>query len=269
MPFQTQNSVRYFTFDTLNAQGVPHAVFTRQGGVSPAPWFSLNVGSTVGDESQRVIENRQRSFQAVDRDFNSLYDVWQVHGKEIVCATRPRPPDEPHLQADGLATDRKNVTLYMRFADCVPILLFDPRARAVGLAHAGWQGTVLHTAAWLVRKMQAEYGSKPAEMIAAIGPSIGPDHYEVGQQVIDRVQHAFPPESFGPAAAKLLQPIQHNSDGCKVKFDLWLANRLVLENAGVRQVETAGICTACHLDDWYSHRGEHGKTGRFGALIAL
>ncbi len=264
MPFQTINAVRFYTFDSLTACGISHAVFTRQGGVSPDPWHSLNVGGTVGDENQRVLENRRRSFHALGRELESMYDVWQVHGNEIVCASQPRPLSQDHLKADGLATNQRGVTLYMRFADCVPILVYDPRRQVVGLAHAGWQGTILQTAGWLVRKMQKTYGTIPADLVAAIGPSIGPDHYIVGQDVSDQVRH-----TFGPAAAKMLQQINGDSPGSKVKFDLWQANRCVLESAGVRQIETAEICTACNLDDWFSHRAESGRTGRFGALIAL
>ncbi len=264
MPFHANNSLRYYTFDCLDKHGIPHAVFTRQGGVSPEPWRSLNVGGTVGDDRGRVEENRRRSFAAIHCAYESLYDVWQVHGNEIVCSDRPRPPEQEHIRADGLLTDRKGVTLFMRFADCVPILVFDPQHRVIGLAHAGWQGTVLRTAASLVKKMQAVYDTKPAELVAAIGPSIGPDHYEIGQDVIDQVER-----SFSKDAEKLLQPNQGDSGVCKVKFDLWQANRLVLEKAGVKKIETAEICTACHVEDWYSHRAEAGRTGRFGILIAL
>jgi YfiH family protein len=147
----------------------------------------------------------------------------------------------------------------MRFADCVPILLHDPRRKVVGIAHAGWLGTVRLTAAAAVRAMAEHYGSRPEDIQAGIGPSIGPDHYEVGADVIAKVQ-----ESFGSDAAQLVQ-----QRGRKQHFDLWQANRLQLEQAGVRQIEVAGLCTACHLEDWFSHRAEKGKTGRFGALIAL
>jgi YfiH family protein len=147
----------------------------------------------------------------------------------------------------------------MRFADCVPILLHDPRRGVVGLAHAGWLGTVRCTAAAAVQAMTEHYGSRPADIQAAIGPSIGPDHYEVGPDVIARVE-----QSFGAQASELIR-----KHGQKKHFDLWQANRLQLEQAGVSQIEVAGICTACHLEDWYSHRAEKGRTGRFGALIAL
>jgi len=258
MPFDIKNGIRYFTFDVFPHR-VTHAVFTRQGGVSPEPWASLNVGGTVGDEATRVRENRYRSFTALGRRIDSLFDVWQVHSADAVCADAPRDPNKELIQADIILTDKPGVTLYMRFADCVPILFYDPQQGVVGLAHAGWLGTVRGTTSSAVRTMCENYGSKPENIRAAIGPSIGVDHYEVGHDVIAKVH-----ESFKADAEELLQ-----TRAGKTYFDLWKANAHQLQQAGVEKIEIAGLCTACHLDDWFSHRAEKGKTGRFGALIAL
>jgi YfiH family protein len=165
----------------------------------------------------------------------------------------------PHRRADILLTNRPEVTLMMRFGDCVPILLYDPDRRVVGIVHAGWPGTVKRASQVAVRTMQSVYGSNPINILAAIGPSIGAHHYEVGPEVIEKVR-----QTFGEDASYLL-PSQEGA----VQFDLWAANQLVLEESGVRQIEISGICTACHLEDWYSHRAEGGHTGRFGALIGL
>lgn len=280
MPFEQSGEIRFFTFASFPPDQVVQAVFTRRGGASPAPWAGLNVGGTVGDAPERVLENRQRAFRALERDPASVYDVWQVHGAQVVCATGPRPPEQPHLKADIILTDRPEVTLFMRFADCVPILLFDPRRAVVGLVHAGWQGTVRRAAAAGVAAMQASYGSRPGDILAGIGPSIGAHHYPVGPDVIGRVRDAF-----GERAAAFLNssnghgpptPIDaprpagaSSTGGYTLQFDLWAANQAVLEESGVGQIESAQICTACHLDDWFSHRDEAGRTGRFGALIAL
>lgn len=259
MPFQQPDSVRYYTFDLLDGNALNHAVFTRVGGVSPAPWASLNVGATVGDDLQRVNKNRLRSLQTLGRSPDSVHDVWQVHSADVVLADAPRPAEQKYKRADVILTDRPEVTLYMRFADCVPILLYDPQRHVVGLAHAGWLGTVRRAALAAIQAMQAEYGSNPADILAGIGPSIGPHHYEIGPEVAEQVVAVF-----GDEANNLL-PI-HNSS---VHFDLWSANRLLLESAGVRNIEISGICTACHPEDWFSHRRERGNTGRFGALINL
>jgi copper oxidase (laccase) domain-containing protein len=127
------------------------------------------------------------------------------------------------------------------------------------MVHSGWLGTVRGAARAVVEAMQARYGTDPADILAAIGPAIGPDHYEVGADVIAQVRDAF------GAQAEALLPAYGNS----VHFDLWKANQVLLSKAGVNQIEIAAICTACHTGDWFSHRGEKGKTGRFGALIAL
>jgi len=258
MSFEEAAGLRYFRFGIF-PPGVIHGVFTRRGGVSPAPWESLNVGGTVGDELQRVRENRRRSFAALSRPVGSMFDVWQVHSADVVVATAPRPAAADHRKADIILTDHPGVSLYMRFADCVPILLHDPGRGVVGLAHAGWLGTVRGAARAAVQAMKARFGTKPADMIAGIGPSIGPDHYEVGPDVLQQVK-----DTFGEDAARLI-----DQRGGHTYLDLWESNRTQLTQAGVNQIEMAGLCTACHTDDWYSHRAEKGRTGRFGALIAL
>ncbi len=259
MAFHQPDSLRYYTFDSLEAAGLTHAVFTRQGGVSPAPWHSLNVGGTVGDDPARVLENRRRAFAELGISPDSYYDVWQVHSATVVSTDCPRPGNATLLKADAILTGKPGVALFMRFADCVPIFLYDPTRSVIGLVHAGWMGTVQKIARAAVQTMQREHRSQPRDILAAIGPSIGPDHYIIGSDVIDKVRQAFQTD----ADTLLLE--RHGT----VRLDLWGANRLILEESGVRQIELSEICTACHLEDWYSHRGEQGKTGRFGALLCL
>lgn len=258
MPFHTNDGVRYLTFESFPRE-IVHAVFTRQGGLSPEPWRSLNFGGNVGDERERVVENRRRAFRALGRDPHSMFDVWQVHGADVVIAVSTGAASPPAFKADAILTDQPHLTLFMRFADCVPVLLCDPRKGVIGVAHAGWQGTVKQVAREAVKAMQAAYQSHPADILAAIGPSIGPDHYEIGADVIERVRATFKDD-----AEMLLQTHQG-----RTYLDLWSANRLTLEQAGVSRVEVTGLCTACHTHDWFSHRAEKGQTGRFGALIAL
>jgi len=261
MPFHQVNSIRYYLFDIFDAQALTHAIFTRQGGLSPKPWDSLNVGASamVLDDHDRVKNNRILAFNALGRQPESMYDVWQVHSADVVCADKPRSWDIPHVKADAILTNNPDVTLFMRFADCVPILLHDPVQRVVGVVHAGWQGTVRKTLSASIEMMIEHYHCQPEDIQAGIGPSIAAHHYQVGTDVIGSVQKVF-----GEFAERLL-PVQ---DGA-VQFDLWRANQLLLEQSGVRDIQISGICTACHLDDWFSHRAENGQTGRFGALIGL
>ena len=256
MPFQHHDNLRFFQFNTLQAK---HAIFTRHGGLSPEPWHSLNVGGTVGDDLTRVRANRNMSLKALGCVPESVFDVWQVHGADVVCATAPRPDTESVRQADIILTDKPELTLYMRFADCVPILFHDPRKGVIGVAHAGWVGTLRDVATAAINAMTKQYGSNPADVIAGIGPSIGPDHYEVGSDVILQVM-----QKFGDDSEQLLK-----SNNGKIHFDLWKTNRILLEKAGVEKIEVAEICTACNTNDWFSHRAEKGRTGRFGALISL
>jgi YfiH family protein len=258
MPFRSNGEIRYFQFEQLGP-GLTHAFFTRRGGVSPDPWAALNLGSTVGDELPRVRENRRIALGSLERDQFSVYDVWQVHGVEVAIAEYPRPLEAPHMKADVILTDKPGITLMMRFADCVPIMLHDPVRRVAGIAHAGWMGTVRGTVRFAVEAMHKKFGSRPEDIQAGIGPSIGPDHYEIGPEVVARVERTFHNDS-----SSLL-----SGNAGSVKFNLWAANRLLLENAGVRHIEIAELCTACHTEDWYSHRAEKGRTGRFGAIIAL
>ena len=259
MPFTYVGELRYYHFDLFHLPGLVHAVFTRQGGASPIPWKSLNLGGLSGDRKENIIENRRRIFEAVGLQVESIYDAWQVHGTNVICTDRPRPLEVAHVKADAILTDNPQVTLFMRFADCVPIFLYDPVRRVVGIVHAGWQGTIHQISRVAVERMAFEYETNPADILAAIGPSIGPDHYEIGPDVAEKVRVTFIEGSY-----QLLS----DRNG-KIYFDLWKANQSILEKAGVKQIQVAGLCTACHTEDWYSHRAEHGKTGRFGALIAL
>ena len=258
MPFFHNNGIRYYSFEIFS-ESVTQAVFTRQGGVSPQPWDSLNVGGSIGDDIQHVRENRIRSFKAMGRPVESVHDVWQVHSADVVYADQPRPIESDYTKADILLTDNPDVTLYMRFADCTPILLHDPVRKVAGIVHSGWMGTVRGAAHAAVRAMQERYHSNPADILAAVGPAIGPDHYEVGENVIQHVRDAF-----GNDAQSLLE--EH---GTSIHFNLWKANQTLLLRAGVEKIEIAGLCTACHTNDWFSHRAEKGKTGRFGAMISL
>ncbi len=251
-------SLVYYQFESLSQLNLIHGVFTRHGGVSPDPWHSLNLGGTVGDAPDNVAENRQRLFSALERPVNSVFDVWQVHSANVVVADGPRN-DRPHTKGDIILTDDPGVTLLMRFADCVPILLYDPRRRAIGIAHAGWLGTVRRAAEFAIQAMVQTFKSDPADILAGLGPSIGPDHYTVGAEVVEQIE-----ASFGRDASRHL--VRRNG---KTYLDLWSANRALLQGQGVVHIEVAQICTACHIKDWYSHRSEGGKTGRFGVAIAV
>jgi polyphenol oxidase len=251
--------LRYYQFASFDPAHVSHAVFTRHGGVSPEPYDSLNMSVSTGDARHNVEENRTRAFRALERRPESVADLWQVHSADVVVADEANGPRGCLGKADALITNRPDVTLFLRFADCVPIVLHDPRRQVVGLVHAGWRGTLLKAAAAAVDAMTETYGSAPSDILAGIGPSIGPCHYAVGPEVVLKTREAFP-----NAADDLLA----GRDGV-VHLDLWAANELTLRLAGVEHIESAAMCTACHSDEFFSHRGEQTRTGRFAALVGL
>lgn len=258
MIINQESSLEYWSFETLNQFAI-NGILTRKGGVSPAPWDSLNFGGNLGDPRENIIENRRRVFQEIGRPVESIFDSWQVHGTHMLIADTPRKLDEQHQKGDIVATNRPGITLFMRFADCTPIFLYDPANQAICIVHAGWKGTLSRAVKAAVEGMAAAFGSLPGNLIAGIGPSIGPDHYEVGEEVAKVGR-----ENFGADARNFFS----HSVG-KHFLNLWDANEFILREAGVESIERSNICTACDPSRWFSHRGENGKTGRFGAFLAL
>ena len=255
----TKNNPVYYQFDQWQHAPLKHGIFTRLGGVSDSHWNSLNVGSTVGDDPEAVTTNAERMYDSLAVNQLPKCTVWQVHGADTVVATEPPLERNWLTKADGLITNRKNFVLHMRFADCVPVLFYDPEHQAIGLAHAGWRGTVANIVGSVVDAMKKHYNSNPKNIQAAIGASISVDKYEVGTEVVDAVQQTF---------GTIDSYIHTNAQG-QTFFDLWEANRSLLAKSGVKQVELANICTASNTDEFFSHRAEKGKTGRFGVVMVL
>lgn len=256
MIFQERNGVKYLQFTSLALPGITQAIFSRHGGLSQFPWSSLNLGGTVGDDPANVKGNLEILLNTVGYKAKQLVQVKQIHSADVIVAKKPM---DALRQGDAIITNTPGLLLLMRFADCVPILFVDPVKNAVGIAHAGWQGTVKEVAFHTVRAMETQFQSNPSDLLVGIGPSIGPDHYVVGGDVIDRAQAVFPEHRDA------IFITSENS----VKLDLWKANKISLQRAGVTNIEISGICTGCTIEDWYSHRGEKGKTGRFAGVIGL
>ncbi len=247
----------YYQFERLRAEpGLRHAFFTRLGGVSQAPFATLNVGASVGDDPQAVAENRRRAFAALGFAEAQVVSPCQVHS--ITIARVGRAQAGQSLEAtDGLLTSDEDLALFLRFADCVPIMLYDRHRRAVALVHAGWRGTLQGIALTAVRAMQSHFGSQPEDLWAGIGPAIGACCYEVSPELADQFGRRF-----GAGVVT-------RTHGKRPHLDLPVANAIALAEAGVPAIEHAGLCTACHVDEFFSHRREGGRTGRLGALVAL
>ncbi len=258
---KVKNGIRYFEFEGLRKYGrIQHAVLSRLGGVSPAPYDALNMSLSVPDEDANVFANREQAYGLFGRTNETLVHAFLVHGNDVAAVSQQNGGEYVH-RVDGLITNEPGCGLTMNFADCTPIFLYDPVHHAIGLGHAGWQGTVKDVPGSMVRAMQQAYGANPADLIAGIGPCIGVDKYEVGEVVITAVHNAFAnPDT-------LLLPSPNGSN--RPHFDLVAANRQNLLRAGVVHIEDSGLCTATRTDLFFSHRAEKGRTGRFGTIFIL
>lgn len=254
---RTANGIVWCQFESLEGNGLTHAFLTRLGGASGPPYATLNLGHTVGDNLAAVEENHRRVLTALGLRREQVVSPHQVHGTYV------RPVFRAHggsvqPATDGLLTAVPGVALLLRFADCVPLVLFDARRRAVGLVHAGWNGVAGNIAAAAVGAFARYAGSRPQDLWAGLGPAIGPCCYRVGAEIAASVARAC------PVGAEV---VRRRDDG--LYLDLPGAVRAQLAAAGVRQVEMSEVCTACHTAEWFSHRAEGGRTGRFGALVML
>lgn len=259
------NNVWYGTFAHFNSVGICHGFATRIGGLSEAPFYSLNVGLRSGDDSKKVVANRERLFQALGIAAGTVVSGQQVHGDTVAVVTE-RAMGRGALNCDGLpgtdalVTNAAGVALMIFFADCVPVLFVDPKRRAIGACHAGWRGTAASLAAKTVLAMQQHFGTEPGDCLVGIGPSIGQCCYEVDEPVIACYREAF---SWWEDVA-----IPHGSNW---RLDLRQANCQQLEDIGVHKqnIVLSNVCTACNTPLFYSYRAEHGKTGVLAAVIRL
>lgn len=266
--WEDKGGLSYLRVEFLEARAPVRAVFTsRRGGVSKAPYNGLNLGLHVGDDPQAVLANRVLLAGVLDRPLESWVIGAQVHGNEVARVGREetgsgvRELASALADIDALVTATPGVTLVAFYADCVPLYLVDPVNRALGLAHAGWQGTVLKVGARTVARMVTEFGSRPADLLAAIGPAVGPCCYQVDARVADAVREQL------PSSGEFLVP----DSPYHWRLDLPRANYLGLLEAGLRpdHIVTAGICTCCRPETFFSYRASGGLTGRQAALLAL
>ena len=249
--------------------GIAHAFSTRRGGVSRGPYDSLNLGLRVGDEPAAVHENRRRFFGTLGIDPGRAVRVRQVHGDGVLVVDRalaaragfPRALLDEDFQYDALVTDLPGLALTISTADCLPILIADPRRRVVAAVHAGWRSTVRCIAHRAVRTMEERYETDLRDCVAALGPGIRGCCYEVDAPVIEPLARALP--AWGACA--------RDAGGGRWKLDLAAANRLMLEASGVdpAAIQDAGLCTRCRQDLFYSYRGQGAQTGRMMNAILL
>ena len=253
------NGTVFYQFASLACHPhVSHGIFTRRGGASCGPFNSLNVGNLVGDKPAAVRANCDLIFTALGIRREQVVTAHQVHGAHV-AVVGPSQRGTAVPAADSLVSKAPGIALMLAFADCLPLMLHDPSRHIIALVHAGWRGTIAQVVASTVAVLRQSFGCDPADILACLGPAIGPCCYEIGSDLAQKIR-----ELFGPRSG-LLVP---QSDGT-LHFDLPAAIRWQLELAGVQHVENSELCTSCHTEDFYSHRAENGHTGRFAAVLAL
>lgn len=264
-----RKKVPFLEFPKLSETGVVvHGFSTRQGGVSEGCFSSMNLSFTRGDEEAHVRENYRRLAEAIGFSCENLVCSDQTHTTNVRVVTETdrgkgfmRPRD--YTDVDGMVTNVPGLVLATFYADCVPLYLVDPVHRAIGLSHSGWKGTVGKIGKRTVEVMGEQYGTRPEDLVAAIGPSICQECYEVGEDVIEQFQTAFDEEHWD-------ELFYRKPDG-KYQLNLWHANELIFREAGLKeeQIVTTDICTCCNPDVLFSHRASHGKRGNLGAFLML
>lgn len=264
--------VPYLTFPVLSK--IPflrHGFSTKLGGVSKDMFATMNLGSETSlyqDDPANIEENYRRIADSIGFDVNNVVVSMQVHKTNIKVVDendcgkglfKPRDYDE----IDGLITNRPNITLVTKYADCVPLYFVDPVNKAIGLSHSGWRGTVQKIGRITVEAMQKQFNSRLDDIVAVIGPSICMNCYEVGEETALEFLRAFPDN----AEDSILKVMGNGKYLC----NLWEANRVVLSEAGLepRNIHISGVCTSCHSDLLFSHRKTQGKRGSLAAFLTL
>ena len=261
MPFIFNEAYGAGFYEVSGWEGARGIFTTRRGGVSPYPFNSLNMGSGSGDNPGNVKKNRELIAAALGMPDVEIKTVSQVHGDDIYVLREPDAA-KPERGYDAIITELKRVPIGVLTADCVPILIYNPRRAAIAAIHAGWAGTVKGIAGKAVSEMENHFGSMPEDLLASIGPSIGPCCYEIDSKVLEPLTDSMP-----DFAAELIT----NSRPGHWLLNLWKANRMILERAGLRpdRINVFGACTACNPEKFYSHRRSGGHAGRMMALTVL
>jgi YfiH family protein len=248
---------------------IKHFVTTRVGESGNPVRKAFNLSFNAGASPHTVVGNRRLLSAALKIPFGGITTAKQVHGHHVRVVGKPMKGkgagshDGAMDATDAMVTNIAGICPMILVADCVPILLYDPTKKAVGVVHAGWKGTIGLIAKKTVEAFQEHFDSTPNDMVAGIGPSIGPCCLQVGPEVVVRVE-----DTLGNQAGY----VDNRSADGSGHFDLWKANQEQLLQSGLREenVEVARVCTCCDASHLYfSHRGEKGKAGRFGAGILL
>lgn len=261
-----KNKFKYLTFSSLEKHtDLLHCFTTRLGGVSEGCFASMNLGMRTDDNKDNVYKNYEILAQSLSFDLRDMVETNQTHTSNIRYVTdedKGKIYDENpgYVDVDGLITDKKNIALSTFHADCTPIFFYDPVKKIIGMAHAGWRGTIKNITGNMVQKFARDFNSKPQDILAVIGPSLGQCCFEVDKDVAEIILSAN--ENY----EKFMK-----IKGMKHHFDLWAINKYILLNEGLREenIEISGLCTKCNNDLFFSHRGQKGKRGLMLGIIMM
>lgn len=265
---QSEIDFPLFHYKSLDQTGlVGHGFTTRGGGVSQGIFESLNLSFTRGDEKEAVEENYRRLAEALGCEYERFVFTDQTHTTNVIRVTNEAAGsgiirDRDYHDVDGLVTNEKGLVLSTFFADCVPLFFVDPIHKAIGMSHSGWRGTVGRMGEKTILKMKEEFNTAPEDLFCAIGPSICQDCYEVSKDVADAFAYEFRGHE---------EEILEKKRNDKYQLDLWRANCIVLEEAGVPadHIEVTNVCTCCNHKLLFSHRASQGKRGNLGAFMYI
>lgn len=258
--------LRYPLFQ--NTGIVTHGVSTRLGGVSEGIYASMNLGFSTGDEKEKIAENYRRFAAAIGTDIDKMVCSQQTHTTNLrVCKKEDMGKgviiERDYTDVDGLITNIPGLCLVTFYADCVPLMFVDPVKRVIASSHSGWRGTVGRMGEVTIRKMQETFGCCPDDILAAIGPSICQDCYEVSEDVIAEFRKSFSEHQW--------EEIYYKKENGKYQLNLWKANEYMLLDAGIRREHLAvtNVCTCCNSELLFSHRASKGKRGSLAVFLAL
>lgn len=269
MNVRKNGEVVYLTFPALEREtAVYHGFSTRFGGVSGGIYHSMNLSFTRGDQEEAVKENFCRISSAIGFPSESIVTSDQTHTTNVRVVTeedrgcgitKPRS----YTDVDGMVTNVPGLTLATFYADCVPLYFYDPVHRAIGLSHSGWRGTVGKIGKVTVETMARVYGTKPEDVLAAIGPSICQECYEVSADVIEQFRGAFEEKDWND--------LFYAKENGKYQLNLWKANEKIFLEAGIlpEHISLSNLCTCCNPKFLFSHRASHGKRGNLAAFLGI
>jgi len=266
---EIEKEVPYLEYPLLTDTKIVHHGFsTRLGGVSQGCYASMNLSFTRGDDEAAVRENYHRIAKSIGVKCENMVLSQQTHTTNVRVVTEKdkgkgivKPLD--YTDVDGMVTNIHGICLVTFYADCVPLYFVDPVQKAIGLSHSGWRGTVGKIGKETIRKMEEQYGSDPKDILAAVGPSICKDCYEVSEDVILEFQKNF--------KERYWKDLFYRKENGKYQLDLWKANEIIFKESGIlpEHIAVTNVCTHCNSEILYSHRTSGDRRGNLAAFLAL